>query len=330
MHQVRALAVRSLWPVAAGSLAAALLAVACSSPQGKTVDKVTRPPRPALPPRTYALAGPLIPATTTMVSAWDIPADPIYDESLDRGPEAEEIRLGYRIFTNTTHEAPGISAGAMTCANCHLNAGQRERSLPLVGVSAAYPEMNRRAERMFTIEDRIIECFMRSENGTEKTTTFPTPESKEVKAVKAYLDWLSRGHEKGKSPAWRGKNAIPQDKLIPIGKLDPQMGEVLFLEKCINCHGADGQGVQIGDKKAGPLWGPNSWNDGAGAARVYTLAGIIRYAMPYLDPGSLSDEEAQHIAAYITAQPRPAYPFKDRDYAKAGPPVDAVYYPSRK
>jgi thiosulfate dehydrogenase len=265
-----------------------------------------------------------------MVSAWDIPADPIYDESLDGLPNAEEIRLGYRIFTNTKAEAPSISSGSVSCSNCHLNAGQRERALPLVGVSAMYPEMNRRAERMFTIEDRIIECFMRSENGTEVTSTFPAPDSREVKAIKAYLDWLSRGHEPGTNPPWRGKNTIPADRLIPVAKLDPQKGKALFLEKCINCHGEDGQGVQIGDKKAAPLWGPNSWNDGAGAARVYTLAGIIRYAMPYLDPGSLTDEEAQQVAAFITSQPRPSYPLKDKDYVKAGPPPDAVYYPQRR
>ncbi len=47
----------------------------------------------------------------------------------------------------------------------------------------------------------------------------------------------------------------------------------IFNERCTSCHGADGQGVQVGDKKAGPLWGPDSWNDGAGAARIYTLAG---------------------------------------------------------
>ena len=94
----------------------------------------------------------------------------------------------------------------------------------------------------------------------------------------------------------------------------------------MSCHGADGQGVQIGDKKAGPLWGPASWNDGAGAARVYTLAGIIRYSMPYLNPGSLTDEEAQQVAAFITSKPRPVYPFKNLDYTGSKIPVDAVYY----
>lgn len=280
-------------------------------------------------PRQYALAGPLIPAHTTMVSAWDIPADPFAEETVNGLPNADQIRRGYEIFTKTTSAAPGIAAGKVACSNCHLNAGQRERALPLVGVSAAYPEMNRRAERMFTIEDRIIECFMRSENGTQVARTFPAADSADVQAVKAYLDWLSRGYEKGQPLPWRGKNTIAADQQIPIDRLDPAKGEALFLEKCINCHGRDGQGVWIGDKKAAPLWGPDSWNDGAGAARVYTLAGIIRYAMPYLEPGSLSDEEAQHLAAFITSRPRPSYPFKERDYASSGPPKDAVYYAPR-
>ncbi len=113
---------------------------------------------------------------------------------------------------------------------------------------------------------------------------------------------------------------------MPIAKIDKGHGAAIFNDRCTSCHGPDGQGVQIGDKKAGPLWGPDSWNDGAGASRVYTLAGIVRYTMPYLNPGSLTDQEAQEVAAFITSQPRPAYPFKDRDYQGAKIPPDAVYY----
>ena len=107
-------------------------------------------------------------------------------------------------------------------------------------------------------------------------------------------------------------------------------GRELYTQNCAACHGLDGQGVQIGDKKAGPLWGPHSWNDGAGAARIYTLAGFIRYAMPYLNPGSLTDQEAQHIAAFINSMPRPEYPFKARDYQVTKIPPDAVYYLKKK
>jgi cytochrome c len=48
--------------------------------------------------------------------------------------------------------------------------------------------------------------------------------------------------------------------------------------------------------------------------------------MPYLNPGSLTDEEAQQVAAFINSKPRPRYPFKARDYVGAKIPADAVYY----
>ena len=75
--------------------------------------------------------------------------------------------------------------------------------------------------------------------------------------------------------------------------------------------------------------GPRSWNDGAGAARVYTLAGMIRYSMPYLDPGNITDEDAQQVAAFIDSRPRPAFPFKEHDYRVEKLPADAVYYGGR-
>ena len=179
---------------------------------------------------------------------------------------------------------------------------------------------------MLQLVDRIVDCFWRSENGTEAPDVLATTTAPEVLAVAAYINWISTGYEAGRSPSWRGKNTIAADRLIPVDRLDARMGESVFLDRCSSCHGADGQGVWIGDKKAGPLWGSDSWNDGAGAARVYTLAGIIRYTMPYLDPGSLSDEEAQQVAAFITSKPRPQYPFKAKDYSSSPLPADAVYY----
>jgi thiosulfate dehydrogenase len=269
---------------------------------------------------------PLIPASTTMVTAWQVPQDPTRDSTLD--PKlADQIKWGYRIFVDTPREAPRLTGGSVSCANCHLNAGQRERALPLVGITGMFPEYNNRAARLISLQDRVVDCFLRSENATgHGTEALPSPDSKEVLAVTAYLTWLGRGHAVGTNPAWRNKNAIAADKLIAVGKLDASAGGAIYSERCASCHGPEGQGVQIGDKKAGPLWGDGSWNDGAGASRVYTLAGIIRYSMPYLNPGSLTDEEAQQVARFITSKPRPRYPFKSRDYVGSKIPVDAVYY----
>lgn len=298
------------------------LAVAVGGAACSPVSERTTSPGPSL-------GGPLISSKTTMVTAWEIPRNPLTDPGLDDSRLSNEIRWGFRIFTNTPVEAARFAPSKMSCSHCHLNAGQREKSLPVVNITGMFPEYNRRAGRLFSLGDRIVDCFLRSENATGRAgedDEMPSQSSKEVLAVSAYLAWLSRGAEVGKSPPWRGQNVIPASSLIPIAKLDLKKGEAIFTERCTSCHGHDGQGVTIGDKTPGPLWGPDSWNDGAGAARVYTLAGIIRYSMPYLDPGSLTDEEAQQVAAFINSKPRPSFPSKDQDYRVEKLPDDAVYY----
>jgi len=317
------------------NLAACVLALfaasACSRPQNDD----------GVPKLKYKLNGPLIPARMTMVTAWDYPQNPLTDKSLDTSKLSKEIQLGYRLFTNPPAEAERFVPGEVSCNNCHLNGGQRERAMPLVAISGVFPEYNRRAGRLISLNDRIVDCFLRSENATGKLESangagtdasaevLPTPTSREVLALAAYLNWISRGNEIGKSPGWRGQNTIPQASLVPVDKLDPAKGEAIYKERCVSCHGPEGQGVLVGDKKPGPLWGADSWNDGAGAARVYTLAGIIRYTMPYLDPGNMTDEDALQLAAFITSKPRPAFPFKDKDYLVDPLPTDAVYYPKR-
>ena len=282
-----------------------------------------------------AFSGPLIASRTTMVTAWEVPRNPLMDSTLDDSRLSNDIRWGFRIFTNTPAETPQFVPGKISCSNCHLNAGQRERALPLIGVAAMFPEYNRRSGRLYTLNDRIVDCYVRSQNATgfgvegKAQSPLPVQTSREVLALAAYITWLARGYEVGKSLSWRGQNVIPDESRIPVEKLDPKRGEALFMERCVNCHGKDGQGVAIGEKKAGPLWGPDSWNDGAGAARIYTLAGMIRYMMPYTAPGSLTDEESQQLAAFINSQPRPAFPFKDQDYLTEKIPIDSVYYPKR-
>lgn len=281
----------------------------------------------------------LIPDSASMARAWEFPRDPRVDTAGLDVQTAGQVLRGFLLFTNTSTVSARFTGGTMTCNNCHPNGGQREKAMPLVGIDRAFPEYNKRAGRTFSLEERIVGCFMRSinatgskvknvalhhENDLEGATL--TPESEEVQDIAAFIRWLSPNRMADSSLPWRGHNQLPANSLLPIDKLSPKLGRKLFLEKCVNCHGDNGQGVDIGDKRPGPLWGPNSWNDGAGAARVYTLAGMIRSWMPYMDPGSLTDEEAQHIAAYIVSQPRPGFPYKDKDYLKEKVPTDAVHY----
>ena len=78
-----------------------------------------RPSRPASTPAQ------LVPATSTMVTAWNVPQNPLTDTSLDSSPMGKQVRWGYQIFVDTANQAPRFARAKVTCANCHLNAGQR-------------------------------------------------------------------------------------------------------------------------------------------------------------------------------------------------------------
>ena len=205
---------------------------------------------------------PLISAATTMVTAWEVPKNPLTDSSLDESPLSKQIRWGYQIFVDTPQQATRFAPSKVSCANCHLNAGQRERALPLVGVAGVFPEYNARAGRLISLADRIVECFNRSENGTgrlvsgsdpgagdEAGEALPSPTSKEVLALSAYITWLANGYPVGQSPAWRGRNNIAENARIPVDRLDARKGQALFLEKCGTCHGATDRACRLATRK---------------------------------------------------------------------------------
>ena len=87
------------------------------------------------------------------------------------------------------------------------------------------------------------------------------------------------------------------------------------------CHGADGQGTTV----APPLWGPHSYNIGAGMARIRTAAAFVRVAMPFDKPGTLTPQEAFDVATFINTRPRPDFARKAGDWPKGDAPPDVAY-----
>ncbi len=223
-------------------------------------------------------------------------------------PEAapEEIRdkvmFGHRIMTETKAYAPEYSGDDLSCINCHFRAGNtfggKNGSISLVGVTNWYPTYSQRAGKTIDLGDRINNCFMRSINGK------PLPkDSPEMEAIVAYLSWISKDVEHLKKTPWRG--------LIPLHidhEPDLRNGAILYQEKCATCHQGDGQGVY---KKQGylfipPLWGPDSFNDGAGMSVLKKLSSFIYYNMPYQEP-TLTKEESIDVAGFISEQDRPVF-----------------------
>ena len=154
---------------------------------------------------------------------------------------------------------------------------------------------------MITLEDRVLNCFMRSMNGTRP------PNGSEVSvAMTAYITWLSSGSRLQMNPDKPlGPHHVPPLK-IDLGKADPQRGKILYANECAACHGEQGQGGE----DVPPVWGPMSFNDGAGLSRNDKLGAWLKVAMPLGDP-HLSEQEALDIASFANSKPRPAFVLKE-------------------
>jgi thiosulfate dehydrogenase len=120
--------------------------------------------------------------------------------------------------------------------------------------------------------------------------------------------------------------------MTPPRAANVAMGQVVFSTRCAQCHGSVGLGLlATTDRSKGylfpPLWGPDSFNNGAGMHRVLTAARFIKTRMPLGQP-TLTDDEAFDVAAFINFKPRPEMPDLEHDYPdKATKPVDNPYGP---
>lgn len=238
------------------------------------------------------------------------------------GPMSEEVRVGSALFARTQAYSRSISGNALACTNCHLDGGKQVGGLSLVGAARRYPAKTRDGHDV-TLEDRIARCFIHS-----LSAKLHSRQTRELSTLAAYITWLSEGLPTGPAPQGLRSNAIVPQNLVPIAELDAVRGRQSYNRYCSNCHGVDGQGFR--EKRpplpydyVPPVWGTDSYDDVSGLARVYTLAGFVRHAMPGDQPGAITDRDAQEIAAFVDGQPRPAHP--DKSAWDGESPADAVY-----
>jgi thiosulfate dehydrogenase len=216
-----------------------------------------------------------------------------------------------------------ISNG-MNCQNCHLDAGTKVFGNNYSAVASTYPKFRARSGSSEDIYKRVNDCFERSLNGKPLDTI-----SREMQAIKAYIVFLGSNVEKGRKPNGSGLKELE----FLDREADASKGKMVYDAKCVSCHQPNGAGQLALDGNEytfPPLWGKNSFNDGAGLYRISNFARYIKYNMPqgatYANP-LLTDEEAWDVAAYINSQDRPhiAVPKDWPDVTKK--PVDHPFGP---
>jgi thiosulfate dehydrogenase len=193
-------------------------------------------------------------------------------------------------------------SNGMNCQNCHLDAGTRPYGNNYSAVASTYPRLRARSGKIENIEKRVNDCLQRSLNGSALTA-----DSREMKALVAYIQWVGKDVPKGESPRGVGLLKLPfLDRAASA-----ENGKLVYDKTCAVCHGKNGEGIALADSTGWqypPLWGANSYNFGAGLFRLSRFAGYVKANMPFgatYDAPQLTDEQAWDVAAYVNSMPRP-------------------------
>ncbi|HUV69516.1 MAG TPA: c-type cytochrome [Terracidiphilus sp.] len=200
---------------------------------------------------------------------------------------------GKLIFDETPKYTRAYVGNRLSCSDCHIQSGTADYSAPMIDMAGLFPMFNKRAGHVISLQNRIQECFSRSEAGR------PLPvDSPEMRALVAYIDWLSTDQVKGKPYKYRGFV-----KLAPLtGNL--VAGKTTYETQCAPCHGSNGAGAP---PILPAVWGRNSFNDGAGMNDPAKMAAFLVRNMPQNHPGTLSPQQAYDVSVYIHSKPRPKF-----------------------
>lgn len=224
---------------------------------------------------------------------WSAP-DPA---TIPDGPLGDSIRLGLRVFNDTPKNAAAYVGNKMSCGHCHIESGTAAGGIPIVGVPGMFPVYRDREKEVITFEERIEQCFQRSEHGHRVPNNDPI-----MVGLVAYAQWLSKDQVTGHPFSGRGLVKLPELNG------DGERGGKIYALQCALCHGADG----AGKPSAIPaVWGPNAYDEGAGMNDVAKMAAFVQHNMPQTDPSSLTPQQSYDVASFINSKPHEKFVMKE-------------------
>jgi len=247
-------------------------------------------------------------ATPFVEASWK----PLREADIPNDSMGASVRRGLYLMRFTPESLPQFATSGLRCTSCHQDDGIKLSAGSLTGVHARFPQYMSRTGAVIDLADRINYCFTRSLAGN----ALPK-ESREMEDLLAYMAFISAGVPTGYHMSTAAMPKMPTEL-----EGNAARGEQLFVEKtCSSCHGANGEGLGV----LPPLWGPRSYSIGASMARIERVAAFIYRNMPQVNPGSLTEQEAWDLAAYINGKPRPDSPAKEFDWPSGGNPKDVPY-----
>ena len=138
------------------------------------------------------------------------------------------------IGSEVADPAKRFAGNNLACGNCHLQAGTKKFGIPLFGLYGIFPMYSARQGAEISIEDRLNACMTRSMNGRMLPMGSP-----QMDALVAYVKFLSTGVPPGQRLPGLGAGRMPElDRAA-----DPVRGRAGYADKCLVCHGTDGEGI---------------------------------------------------------------------------------------
>ena len=243
-------------------------------------------------------------------STWSVPDV----QALPSGAWRDTVLYGRVLFSDTAtvigpevrDESMRFAGNNLSCQSCHLQGGTQQVLHPHGWRLRHLPDVHRARER--SPDDRGPH---RRLHGAQHERTGAAGRRKGDEGAGCLLpvsEHWRPDRETGGRPGHAGIAA-------PDRAASPDHGAEVYAQRCVACHQADGRGIRngiAGDAKGylyPPLWGQDSFNDGAGMHRLIASASFIRANMPLgarHDTPILSVEDAWDVAAYINTRARPA------------------------
>ena len=115
------------------------------------------------------------------------------------GPLGESILRGQATFLNTSDSLADHVGNDLSCGSCHLDGGTRSNAAPMYGVYGRFPQYRGREDKIFSIEDRINGCMIRSMNGTKLELSDPR-----LRDMVAFMALPLQGHSRRCFSSWTG------------------------------------------------------------------------------------------------------------------------------
>lgn len=266
---------------------------------------------------------------------------------IDTAPPGVLLGYAYMHLTSQTLGPDGNTVYADTgepyvttvtaCSSCHFTGGHVPFGSPVYQSPSKYTPDPKTGQGPYfrplgyhrDLEDSVIDCFRNCMNAERA----PEKDDPVMVALVEYIHWVSDGIiDPAQREDWlllppEAGPRLPVIEGVAAMRADPNVGAFLYDDHCAGCHNKDAPGAgeyRVGEERprTPALWGAiDGYSEGAAFYRTPVLAAYVQKHMPYGDPGTLGDQQALDIAAYINApdKARPAgmagemYCFDDPD-----------------